>query len=213
MSELRYAWRTLSRNPVFMAAACGLLALGIGASSVIFSAFNALLLKPLPVRHPEQLVRMVQKTPQLGTRSNFERNFYEALRDHSTTLAAAFGYIDWLAVMNEPAPSEQLRVHLVTPEFFETLGAQALLGRTLTPEDESNQTGTPPVVVSYGFWQRRFHGDPQVLGQTLTLHGHRFAIVGVMGSEFNGIAADSSPDLRVPWRTFPLLSLETTARP
>src|ERR1700744_6340080 len=112
MSELRYAWRTLRRNPAFAVAACGLLALGIGASSVIFSAFNALLLKPLPVRHPEKLVRMVQKSPQLGTRSDLECYFYEALRGPSTALAAAFGDIDWLAVMNEPAPSEQLRVRL-----------------------------------------------------------------------------------------------------
>src|SRR5271157_2020818 len=119
MGDFRYALRRLAKSPGFTIAAAGLLALGVGANSAIFSAFNALLLKPLPVRHPEELVRMVQKTPQLGKRSNFEPDYYRALRDHSTKLAAVFGDTDWLAVMNQPAPPEQLRVHLVTPEFFE----------------------------------------------------------------------------------------------
>ena len=213
MRDFRYAARSLAKNPGFTAAAAGLLALGIGATSVIFSAFNALLLKPLPVREPGQLVRMVQKMPQLGTRSNFGPEFYEALRDHSTTLSAVFGDLDWLAVMNEPEPAEELRVAIVTPEFFPTLGAQALYGRTLTPGDEREQPGMPPAVLSYDFWQRRFHSDPHAIGRTLTLHSHQFAIVGVMPREFNGITADTAPDVRVPRRTFPLISLRTDARP
>jgi predicted permease len=213
MGDLKYALRMLRKNPGFAAAAIGLLALGIGASSVIFTAFNALLLKPLPVRHPEQLVRMVQRSPQLGTRSNFIPEYYDALREHSTTLAAVFGDLDWLAVMNEPAPAEELRVAIVTQEFFSTLGAPALVGRALTAQDEVDTPGTPPAVLSYGFWQRRFHGDPHAIGQTLKLHGNLFAIVGVMPREFNGISADTTPDVRVPRRTFPLLTLRARARP
>ena len=131
MGEFRYALRSLFRSPGFTAAAAGLLALGIGACSVIFSAFDALLLKRLPVSRPEQLVRLVQKTPQLGTRSMFSARFYDALREHSTTLSSVFGDLDWLAVMNEPAPSEQVRVDVVTPNFFSALGAPPLIGRTL----------------------------------------------------------------------------------
>jgi len=213
MSESRQAFRALLRSPGFLAAAVGLLALGVGANSVIFSVFNALLLRPLPVRHPEELVRMVQKVPRLGTRSDFPFEFYQALRDHSTTLSAVFGDLDWLAVMNEPAPAEQVRVAVVTPEFFGVLGAQAFLGRALTLDDGRDTPGTPPAVLSYGFWQRRFHSDPRALGRTLTLHGHPFLIVGVMPSEFNGITADTSPDVRVPQRAFPLLALAVTARP
>ena len=213
MGDFRYAARSLARNPGFTAAAAGLLALGIGATSVIFSAFNALLLKPLPVREPGQLVRLVQKMPQLGTRSNFDPAVYKALRDHSTKLSAVFGDLDWLAVMNEPAPAEELRVDLVTPEFFPTLGAHALYGRTLNPDDEREQPGMAPAVLSYDFWQRRFRADAHAVGQTLTLHGHRFAIVGVMPREFNGITTDTAPDVRIPLRTFPLLSLRTEERP
>jgi predicted permease len=206
MGDFRYTLRILCKSPGFAGAAIGLLALGIGASTVIFSAFNAVLLKPLPVRHPEELVRMVQKTPQLGTRSMFPQEVYEALRDHATSLSAVFGDLDWRDVMSDPAPAEEIRVTIVTPEFFSTLGAQALIGRTLTADDERDHPGTPPAVVSYGFWQRRFHSDPRALNRTLTLHGHRFVIVGVLPEDFNGITADTAPDVRIPRHYFPWIS-------
>src|ERR1019366_8104525 len=91
MNDLRYAARLLAKGPVFTAIAAGLLAAGIGANAVIFSAVDAVLLRPVPVEHPEALVRIVQKTQQLGTRSSFIYPFYEALRDHSTTLSTVFG--------------------------------------------------------------------------------------------------------------------------
>jgi predicted permease len=213
MDDFRYAVRTLAKNPGFAAAAASLLALGIGATTVIFSAFNAVLLKPLPVRHPEELVRMVKATPQLGARTDFVPEVYDALREHSVTLAAVFGDLDWLAVMNDPTPAEQIRVGIVTPEFFSTLGGQALIGRALAPDDERGTAGTPPAVLSYAFWQRRFHSDPHALEQMFTLHGSRFAIVGIMPREFNGITTDTSPDVWVPRRTLPLLALRTSTRP
>ena len=214
MAELRYALRALWRSPGFTAAAVGLLALGVGACCVIFSAFNALLLRPLAVRQPEQLVRMVQKIERLGTRSNFPHEYYEALRDHATTLSAVFGDYGSLAVMSDPQPAEQVRVAVVTPEFFSVLGVQALLGRTLTADDaRADAIGTPPAVLSYGFWQRRFHGDPHALGKTLTLHGHRFEIIGVMPADFNGITADTTPEVRVPERAVAPLLLEARSRP
>src|SRR5580704_14792548 len=91
MTDLRFGARMRRKRPGSTAAIVGLLALGIGAATVIFSVFDAVLLRPLPVRHPEQLVRMVQHLPRIGTRSDFPVKYYEALRDHSTTLAAVFG--------------------------------------------------------------------------------------------------------------------------
>ena len=213
MGEFRYAVRVLRRSPGFTVAAAGLLALGIGACSVIFSAFDALLLKPLAVRHPEQLVRVVQKVPQLGTRSAYLPAFYDALREHATTLSVVFGDFDWLAVMNEPAPAEEIRVGIVTPEFFSALGVPAAIGRTLTADDDRDTPGAPPAVLSYGFWQRRFHGERDAVGQPITLHGHRFVVVGVMPRAFNGINADTTPEVRIPRQYFPLISLRTDARP
>ena len=82
---------------------------------------------------------------------------------------------------------------------------QAFRGRLLTPLDEKEDYGTPPVVLSYGFWRRRFDGDPRVLGRTIALLGHRFVVVGVTPPEFNGFSVDTAPDMRIPLRAYPLL--------
>lgn len=204
-TDARYAARMLAKSPGFTLLAAGLLAAGIGATTVIFSAVDAVMLRPLPVKHPEELVRMVQITPQLGTRSSFSYLFYENLRDHATALSAVFGEQEEPVAMNQPWPAEELRVTLVTPEFFEALGVPAMYGRTLTRADASEAPGAPPAVLSYAFWRRRFNANPSAIGQMITLKGQKFAIVGVMPREFNGISADTSPDVRVPIRVIRLL--------
>jgi len=206
MSDFRYAARMLAKKPGFTVVTAGLLAIGIGASSLMFSAFESVWMRSLPVSHPEELVRLVQKIPQLGTRSYFFYNYYRALAERSTTLSGVFGEYEMLVAMNEPLPPEQVRVHLATPEFFRQLGVDALFGRALSPEDGKDVPGSMPAVLSYGFWQRRFHSDRAAIGGTLALHGHQFTIVGVMPREFNGITVDSAPDIRVPLRALPLLA-------
>jgi predicted permease len=212
MDDLRYAARKLAKTPGFTLVSVALLGAGIGANAVIFSALDAVLLRPLPVKHPEELVRMVQKSPQLGTRSSFEYRFYEALRDHSTTLAAVFGEEELWVALNEPRPAEQIRLSLVTPEYFEVLGVPAATGRSLTRDDAKENPGLIPAVLSYEFWRRRFDGDPGAVGGALMLHGHKVVIVGVMPREFNGTSLDTSPDVRLPVRAAPLL-FDATNRP
>jgi putative ABC transport system permease protein len=207
MGDLRYAVRMLSRSPGFTLTVAGLLALGIGANTAFFSALNALLLRPLPVRQPAQLIRLVQTVPRIGTVSSFQHDVYEALK-HAHTLSAVFGDAEWPVAMDDPKPAEQVRVHVVTPEFFDVLGVAALYGRTLTANDSKEDAGTPPAVLSYGFWKRRFASDAHAVGRTVTLRGHKFVVVGVMPRTFNGIAADTAPDLRIPIRAFPLLQFE-----
>jgi predicted permease len=190
--SLRIAARMLAKTPGLTLSAIALLAIGIGGGTLLFSAFEAVWLRPLPVRHPEQLVHMVQELPRLGKRSYFSYRYYRTLKEHSTTLSAVFAEAEWNVAMNEPAPAEQLRVHVVTPEFFDELGAHAVYGRTLLPAD------TDAVVLSYGFWQRRFHADPAVVGRTITVHGFPFTIAGVMPPEFNGTSTDNTPEIRAP---------------
>ena len=206
--DARFGVRMLRKNPGFTAVAVLTLALGIGAATVVFGVFDAVLLRPLPVRHPEELVRIVQHRPRIGTDSNFPRAYYEALRDHATTLASVFGatgsYLHF--AMTDPAPTEQILLHAVTPEFFEALGVEAFRGRVLTAEDAKENPGTPPAVLSYAFWQRRFGGDPQAVGRTIGLQQHRFVIVGVMPPGFNGYAVDSGPDVTIPLNAYPLLT-------
>jgi hypothetical protein len=160
--------------------AAGLLAAGIGANAVIYSAIDAVLLRQLPVRHPEELVRLVQRIPPLGTRSSFPYEMYVALRDHSTTLTQPFGEQEWRIAMNTPSPAEQVRARLTTPGFFEALGVPARYGRALTQADAQDTPGEIPAVLSYGFWQRRFNADPSAVGHSITLNRHSFTIVGVM---------------------------------
>lgn len=212
MGDLRHAARMLAKSPGFTLAVAGLLALGIGGNAAIFSALNALLLRPLPVRQPRQLIRLVQVVPRLGTISSFDHAVYETLKQRAGTLSAVFGDAEWPVAMDHPQPAEQVRVHLVTPEFFDVLGVAALYGRTLTADDAKEDVGTPPAVLSYGFWQRRFAGDVHAVGRTITLRGHKFLVVGVMPRSFNGITADTAPDLRIPLRAFPLLRFEGAFR-
>jgi len=198
MSDLRFAMRMLAKNPGFTLLAAVLLAVGKGANAVIFSAVDVLLWRPLPVRHADELVRKVQRIPRIGTSSNFHYSFYEALRARSTTLSAVFGEAPIDVALNQPTPAEQVRVHMVTPGFFEALGVPALSGRTLSEDDAPANSATPPAVLSYGFWRRRFNGDPAAVGRTIVLHGHPFVIVGVMPRAFNGTSVDTAPDVRVP---------------
>ncbi len=208
LQDLRYGARMLRKNPGFTLLVTGLLALGIGASTLVFSLFDAVFLRPLPVRRPAELVRMVQHLPKIGTQSNFEYASYEALHDNATTLAATFGetgrYLHF--AMSDHEPAEEIAVHGVTPDFFNALGVRAQYGRVLLPEDANESPGIPPAVLSYGFWKRRFSGDPGVVNKgTILVNGHRFVIVGVMPRDFSGIAVDTAPAVRIPLRTFLLL--------
>ena len=202
--------RILAKNPGFVLLVVGLLALGVGTTTAMYSLFDATFLRPLPVRHPEELVRMVQRTPKLGTYSNFPYACYQALHDHATTLATVFGESKYYHFrLTDPAPTEEITVHGVTPEYFEALGVRALYGRVLFSSDATETPGMPPAVLSYSFWQRRFRGDPGVVnGRTARVNGYRFAIVGVMPRDFNGISVDTTPDMRVPLRAYlPLANL------
>ncbi len=206
--DLRYSSRVLTKNPGFTLLVTGLLALGIGTSTVIFSLFDAVFLRPLPVRRPAELVRMVEHIPKIGAQSNFPYVYYQALHDHATTLAATFAetgkYFHF--AMTDPQPAEEVTVHGVTPDFFNALGVRALYGRVLLPDDANEGPGMPPALLSYHFWQRRFGGDPGVVsGRTILVNGHRFVIVGVMPRDFNGISVDTAPDVHIPLRAFPSL--------
>jgi predicted permease len=211
MSDLRLAARMLAKSRGFTLVAVALLAVGIGTNALIFSIVDAVLWRPLPVQHPNELVRIVQRIPRIGTSSNFHDSFYRALRERSTRLSAVFGEAPIDVAMNQPSPAEQVRVHLSTPEFFEVLGVSALFGRTLTGEDAKANSGPPAAVLSYGFWRRRFQGDPTAVGRLIVLHGHAFAIVGVMPRAFNGISVDTTPDIRVPLHAFESLRPSTEA--
>src|SRR5579875_3722257 len=212
MNDVRFALRILARNRGSTALIVALLALGTGASTTIFSLFDAVLLRPLPVRHPEQLLMIVQRLPKpVGMRSEFPYVYYKALRDRSTTLQPVFAETEWQDHfrMTEPEPAEDVIVRGVTPEYFEALGVRPLLGRFLTLDDATRNFDTPPAVLSYRFWSKKFGSNPgSVKGQTLAIDGHRFSVVGVAPRGFHGLSVDSGPDIQIPLQAYSLLTTE-----
>lgn len=215
IQDLRDAVRILARQRGSTLLIAGLLALGIGACTVVFSVFDAVFLRPLPVHRPDRLVMLVQYfSPMLGSRSEFPYTYYRSLRDHARSLVA-FGETDWPSefVMSQPAPAEEIALGAVTTNFFQALGVSALYGRVLLPGDARQTSGMPPVVLSYDFWRRRFNGSPQVIrGQDILINQRYFAVVGVMPPGFNGISVDTVPDVWIPVRAFPSIAGFTLQR-
>ncbi len=196
IADLRFGARLLAKSPVFAVTAALLLAVGIGANTLIFSVADALLLRPLPVAHPENLVRLVEVHPNDFVTWNLPYNFCDAVASRDADLSEVICQGEADLAFSSGAATERVRVHLVSPNFFASLGVRAYRGRVLTAEDE--RARAMHAVLSYGFWRGKLQSDPAVLGRSITLGGHPFTIVGVSPEGFNGLAADTSPDLRVP---------------
>jgi len=197
LRDMRFGLRLLARSPVFTATAVLLVAIGISANTLIFSVVDAVLLRPLPVSHPEHLVRLIELHPTNFVTWELPYGICEALAARGTTsFSEVFCEGEADLAFSDGATTERERVHLVSPNFFSALGVRAHLGRVLTPDDE--RSGAMNAVLSYDFWERRYRRDPAILGRSFTLHGYPFTIVGVLPRGFNGLAVDTSPDIRVP---------------
>lgn len=194
--DLRFGFRVLAKSPVFVATAALLLAIGISANTLIFSVVDALLLRPLPVSHPENLVRLVEVHPNDFVTWDLPYGFCDAVASRDADLSEVLCQGEADVAFSDGVSTERVRVHLVSPNFFSSLGAHAHLGRVLTPDDE--RSGAANAVLSYGFWQSRLRGDASVLGKSINLGGHSFTIIGVSPEAFNGLTADTSPAMRVP---------------
>jgi predicted permease len=195
-SDLRFGLRLLAQSPGFAVIAALLLAVGISANTLIFSVVNALLLRPLPVSNPENLVRLVEVHPNDFVTWDLPYNFCDAVAGRDVDFSEVLCQGETDVSFTEGNSTERVRVHLVSPNFFSSLSVRPHLGRMLTAEDE--HTAANNAVLSYDFWQRRLRGDATVLGSSIVLAGHPFTIIGVSPAGFNGLTLDTSPDLRVP---------------
>jgi hypothetical protein len=197
MQDVRFAWRGLRRSPGFAAVAVLTLALGIGANTAIFSVVRAMLIAPLPFRDPSRLVFVWSDMTTSGyPRAPLSGPELKDLRDRSA-LFTDFGAI-WAttaAFTGGPDP-EQLRIALVTTNFFAVLGADAALGRTFIADDEQ-QAQAPPraILLSWATWQRRFGGDPAIVGARIQVNDQPMTVVGVMQAGFRLLMP---PDASVP---------------
>jgi predicted permease len=183
LQDLRYALRMLRKNPGFAAVAVLTLALGIGANTALFSIVNAVLLNPLPYDQPDRLVALYSRTPQFDHSSISYPNFLDWRRDNRTfsALASFRGENYNLTGVGSP---ERLKANMVSSTFFPILGVRPVTGRLFFEQED--QVGSAPVVlISEGFWKRKFASSPDAVGKSLTLNGTLYEIIGVIPSTFH----------------------------
>lgn len=198
--DLRYAWRNLRRTPGFTAVAVLSLAIGIGANSAIFSLIYSILLRPLPVSHPERLVLVQYTGPDLPN-DEFSYNEYRVLRQSpGFRVLTALGGADHVPIV-AGATRSTVTVTAVTGEFFSMLGLEPERGRLITPDDE--RTRAPVVVLSDGLWTEWFNRSENAVGSTITMRGTAFTVIGVTPPTFRG--------LEYPWTFSAAMPLGTLA--
>lgn len=180
-SDLRYGIRMFFKSPGFTAVAVIILAIGIGASTAIFSVVNGLLLQPLPFQEPDRLVLMWETYKRTQEKSVSYLNFTD-WRAQNRAFEDMGAYSSWTFTITGDEP-ERLSGAVVTENLFSVLGVRPRLGRTFLPE-EDRPGGADVAVISDGLWRRRFGGEPGVIGQTLTMNGRSTTIIGVMPPEF-----------------------------
>lgn len=203
--DLRYAIRTLASQPGFAAVAVLSLALGIGANTAIFSLINSVLLSALPVRDPHSLVILTNPASngisiggKSGERDELTYSEFRQLRDSSSVFASLMACQiepERISVRVDESEPEEIMVQLVSAEYFSTLGVPALLGRTLSSDDDP---AAPNAVISYDYWQRRFGRRADVLGSRIAIRQGVFSIIGVAPASFFGETVGQRPEIWVP---------------
>jgi len=199
--DIRYGLRALSHSPVFAVIALLTIAIGIAANTAVFSVVNSVLLKPLNYPKSEELVALHQVAPGAEGLADFESglllspSMYVTYSEHNQTFQSLGVWISDTANVTGLAEPEQVRTVAVSDGVFETLNVAPAVGRWLSPPDQV-PNGPRRVMLSYGYWQRRFGGDPAVIGRNITIDSQPREIVGVMPNGFQFVDADF--DLAAP---------------
>jgi len=191
LRDFRYALRALWATPGFAAVAILSLALGTGANTAIFSLIDAVMLKSLPVSHPDELLQIT-----MGGIEGYSNLVWEQLRDRQDVFQKIFASCGWHFNLASGGEVRNVNGSYVSGQYFEALGVHAVLGRTLTPADD--RRGCPGVaVLSYGFWQREY-GGRDVVGRAISLDNHPFQIAGITPLTFTGVNVGNTVDVFVP---------------
>jgi putative ABC transport system permease protein len=203
--DLKYAIRSLLRNPLFAAAAVLTLALGLGANTAIFSTIDAVLFRPLPVPEPDQLVALYpynRKTSRYVSASWPELDYFSR---HSTRLRSLSAYARVPLRLAVGDRVERVATEVVTSNYFSTLRLAPLLGRAFSREDDTVSTTAPVVMLGERFWRTRFQADPALIGRNIVLQGRPFTVVGIVPATFQGVSQNwgEQPQLWVPLTALP----------
>lgn len=215
-TDLRFGARLLRFNPVFAGAAILSLALGIGANTAIFQLLDAVRLRTLPVKNPQEIARVVfdrrgSRSGNFSTRyPDFTDAIWEQIRANQESFARIFA---WAPVQFNVSPAGE--VHnvqglFVSGEFFETLGVGPAMGRLLSASDDQPACASPGAVLSYSYWQQEYGGRKDVLGEKVTINRHPVPIIGVAERDFYGVEVGRNFDVAVPVCAEPLINGENS---
>ena len=197
--DLRYAARTLRNSPGFTIIAIITLGLGMAVNTTVFSVINGLILRPLPVPHPEQIaVLAMQQTGTPGFQ-RFSYPDYQDIRQQAESFSDIVGYRATLTGLTIDGKGDHCVLSRVTSNYFSALGLQPAAGRLILPTEGQTPGADPILVLGYSFWQKRFGGDPSIVGKQVSLNGHSVTVVGVAPKGFHGLYAVVDMDGYVPF--------------
>lgn len=211
--DVRYALRLLRRSPAFTAVALLSLMLGIGANTAIFELLDAVTLRSLPVSRPEEFVEVRVSNATHGRTGNFSSRhamltdpIWTRLQNHPEIFSSVFAWSATGFDVSDSGEARAVQGLWVSGSFFDALGVRPALGRLVGPADDTRGCGSPPVVISEGFWQREFGGDRSVVGRVLHLDGIPFEIAGVSPAAFRGVEIGHAFDVAAPICAEPIVT-------
>src|SRR3982751_5750795 len=178
IKDVRYAIRGLAKRPVFVIVAVTTLALGIGANTAIFSLVNTVLLRSLPVDRPNEIVSVAMRGKD-DSMSAFSYPNYKDFRDRNDVLSGLLVYRFVPLSLSRGSANERIWGYEVSGNYFDVLHVKAIQGRTFLSEEDQTKLSHPVVVISYDSWQRRFGGDPNLVGKDLLINNHQFRVIGI----------------------------------
>ena len=200
--DLRDAIRSLRKAPIVTGVAVVSIALGVGANTAVFSIFDKLLLRQLPVDDPERIVRVATQGfyygSTYGTGRELSYSVYVELRDNNGVFEDMFALFPFAAAVNDGGRTEMARSELVSGNYFGALGIRAVRGRVIGPGEDRVPGGHPVAVISHAYWQQRFGADPHIVGRTLLIRSQPITIIGVVEPRFEGLSLTSRAQVFVP---------------
>lgn len=203
--DLRYAIRTLIKNPGFSVIAVLTLALGLGANTAIFSLTDQILLRLLPVENPQELVVLRSPGPKSGrtwadgdSAASLSYPIYKILRERNNVFSGLLARFPVSLSVSGEGQTERAEGELVSGNYFDVLGVRPALGRLFTDEDDRVPGAGTVVVLSHGYWTRHFGADSGILNKTLTINGVPMTVVGVSRAGFSGVQVGQLPDIFIP---------------
>ena len=208
--DVQYGFRNLVKRPSYTVIALITLALGIGANTAIFSLISTVLLRPLPVPHPDQLVEVYGTTHRGADYTLQSYLNYKDYRDRNNVFSGLMSYRMAAMSISHEDRNERVWGYLVSGNYFETLGLNPFLGRYFRPEEDQTPSSHPVAVITYACWQKRFASAQNVSGQTLRINGITFTIIGVAPEGFRGTEVAYMPEIFVPTMMAPQIEPGST---